>query len=99
MDGLRSMVYGLTLRKYLHHACERHAAETHDDFRAEQFDLAFEIRPAVIELLRGRFVIRRRAAGRSRDVHVPQSQAVLSTRRLRLTGKAGAVKRGEKKIA
>lgn len=65
----------------------------------DQGELPFQILAAVSQLLRGRPVVRRRAARRGRDERPTQSQAVPGSRRLRPVGQPHGVQRAEKEVA
>jgi hypothetical protein len=58
-----------------------------------------EIRPAALEFNRARFIIRRRAPNRGRDVTIREFQTVISMNGVRPIGKSGGVKRSVEPVA
>ena len=78
------------------------AERAEDDDHAqprEEFELAHEIRAALVALGRRRLVRRRRATHRRGDVHVGESQTVVAPIGRRLVREPGAMERREQEVA
>ena len=79
---------------------ERHASEgDNDPHSLQQFQLPKQVGPAVSDFFRQRFVRRRRAVNRRRDVAVAQPQAVVTAHRCWFVSEAGPVQRREEPVA
>jgi len=77
----------------------RNSPERKNRPRLDDFELPLKIRPAVLKLRWERFVPRRRAADRCRDVRIFQREPVIPAHRRRLIRKPRAIQSPVKKIA
>src|SRR5581483_6143856 len=86
--------------KRLQNRVEPHRAQTNQyAHKTQPRKSARKIGQAIRQFLTRRFVVRRRAARGSADVHLAQLQTIAARNGMRLIGKARAIQRGKQKIA